>query len=239
MKIKLSVLVAITLIKTCLHANVIDPEFFFVDQGLTTGSVQFPKTVKHVPNIPMFCAGNKAKREIDHERKKIIFNVLVDKRTIAYYILICERITPQTHEGRDFENLVKYLQVQPNIPYKLYRVSLVAKNFAQKCASENKKNEFMWNIEEMELGTQGRLPDQTIIIHCNPDWIEGLEARSTMELPIIKIRPDILAYVGSEGMLHHHAAKLSLTSLDMDVIHAKIEPDFQLHGPSIVAMVMR
>lgn len=222
-----------------VQADTIDPELFFVEQATITSSILFPKNITHIPEIPIFCAGNEARYETDHLNKKITFNVLVSKKSVYYYLLICDQVVTHMHEDINFKNLVQYLKVNPDTPYRLYRISLMPPMSLQKTVDAQRLNKREWQIEEMILGPEGALPDQTIIVSYNAHWVSGLEATSTAEFPHIIMRPDLMEYLGGEEALHRSLDQLRLATLDMRLIHAKIKPDFKKHEKTIVAMITR
>lgn len=224
---------------TGAQADTIDPELFFVEQATITSSILFPKNITQLPEIPIFCAGNEAHYEIDHTNKKITFNVLVSKKSASCYLLICDQVVAHMHEDTSFKNLVQYLKVSPGAHYRLYRISLIPPMLLQKSVDAQRLNKREWKIEEMILGPEGALPDQTIIVSYNAHWVSGLETTSTTELPHIVIRPDLIEYLGGEEALRRSLDQLCFTTLDMRLIHAKIKPDFKKHEKTIVAMITR
>ena len=65
----------------------------------------------------------------------------------------------------------------------------------------------------------GRIPDETIIIRYNPDYVQALEGGNNIEFPKIIIKPDILKLVGSEAKLHELSNSWFLAALNTDTIH--------------------
>lgn len=211
-----------------------DPDLQFVDQIVMTGSIQFPKNIDEIPDIRIYYAGNKLKGERDNTTKKSVFAIPTNKHASVFYILICEHI--QAHTQDDIKNLVHYLKVKPNTPYKLYRIDLVNKPVKHKERGFVYEKE--WRISQMTLNADGRIPDYAIIICYNPEFVDTIEALSGVELPSIKIRSDLLAYVGSQEALEQHSVELLMASLDMDLIHATIKPDLKKnYEKTIVAMI--
>lgn len=208
-----------------------DPDIQFLDQTIIMGTIQFPYTMDEVPPIRIYYAGNKIRGEADHDLKKSTFVLPTDRHCKTYYLLICEHVIPHTQE-----NLVQYLKVRSQSPYKLFVLQLV-----DKPAKDPKKpyiREQEWKITKAVLGKESRIPDYAIIICYNPDFIEGLESKSAYQLPIIKIRPDVLTIAGSEDALQQFSIQLLLGSLDNDLIHATIKPDLKTHYQNTVVAMM-
>lgn len=236
MKKKLIALIFMVFTYSTTQTRTMDPDLQFVDQIVLTGSIQFPRAIECVPDIRIYYAGNKLKGERDDAIKKSIFTIPINKNTTIFYLLVCEHISAHTQDN--FKNLVRYLKIEHHTPYKLYRMELVSQ--AAKNSNPIPTNTRDWRISRVALGKDGRIPDDAIIICYNPKFIESIEPLSAVELPIIKIRSDLLEHIGSQDALDQYSLELIMASLDMDLIHATIQPDLKKnYEKTIVAMITR
>ncbi len=214
-----------------LVVHAVDPDLQFLDQTIIMGSIQFPRTLENVPPIRIYYAGNKIKGEADHHLSRATFTIPTDRNCTRFYLVISENVQPHTEE-----NLVKFLKIKPNTSYKFYRLDLV--NVPSKDPKRPYASDREWQIMPMRVNEHGRLPDYGIIICYNPDFVEGLETGSSLELPTIKIRPDILTLAGSEDALQQLSIEVLLSSIENDLIHASVKSDVkQNYQKTIVAMI--
>jgi len=210
----------------------LDPDTQFLDQTVIMGSIQFPTAITEVPHVRIYYAGNKIRSEIDHYLRRAIFSLPTNRTCKTFYLVICEHIQPHTQE----ENLVRYLKIKPNTPYKMYRLDLI--QVPSKDPKRPHAYEREWQIREVRVATDGRIPDYAIIVCYNPDFIGELEVSSHLELPVIKIRPDILTIVGSQEAFQLVSLQALLSSLENDLIHAWATSDVkQNYQKTIIAMI--
>lgn len=174
--------------------------------------VVFPPSLEAIPPIRAFYAGRKISGEIEGNNVTFSFPEL---RRNFFYLLI----------SHDLEfcspNAVTALRLKRNARYKLYALELAG--------VENKKRtktphfSYTWNVKELLFPlVENRIPDDTVIVWYNPDFIQGLEGGNLIELPKIIIRPDILTFVGSEERLHRLSNAFLLSALNFDSIHDTI-----------------
>ncbi len=154
--------------------------------------------------------------------------MIVNPHNVGY-----ELAAPQT-------NTVNYLKINPAEPYKFYAIELVLIPEQKDDSSEAKSNSTMvykWLIKEIELPQNGRLPDDTIIVCYEPQFVERLDGGSSFEFPKIILKSDLLSAVGSEEKLHQESAKMLISALDLDAIHANIRQEVKqfAHPKTIVA----
>ena len=206
-------------------------------EALFIGTIQFPNTIKKVPNIRVYCSGHIIKTETDDDSKKLTFSIPESKNKKRFSLLITEGIQFETEE-----NTVKYLKIDPSLQeYKFYQFELVKKNAEQNGESkdktksiknheqpENHNADYHWVIEEDHLALEdGRIPDDTVIICYKPSYIEGLQGGTKLEFPHIRIKNNILQLAGSEDQLHDTSITLLLSSLDYDTIHRSIRQEIK------------
>ena len=188
-------------------------------EALFIGTIQFPNTIKKVPNIRVYCSGHIIKTETDDDSKKLTFSIPESKNKKRFSLLI----DPSLQE------------------YKFYQFELVKKNAEQNGESkdktksiknheqpENHNADYHWVIEEDHLALEdGRIPDDTVIICYKPSYIEGLQGGTKLEFPHIRIKNNILQLAGSEDQLHDTSITLLLSSLDYDTIHRSIRQEIK------------
>ena len=186
-----------------------------VNPMLFSGIIHFPDSVKMVPEVCVYCGGNKISTERDHKGKKL--SLPHHRYQTQFYLLITEDFQFKCA----FDNTINYLKIDTEQPYTFYVLTLKEKTSLSFAAKE-RSPEYYWDIKKMPLPYHnGRIPDTTIIICYNPAFIDTLKGGNMVELPTIRIKPNILNLVGSESKLHEKSIELLLASLDYDSIHAR------------------
>lgn len=194
---------------------------------LVMGTIQFPNALQHVPSLRIYYAGHRIKTEAHEEAKQISFAVPRGPAQNKFFLLITQDVdfSPIKNVSRELtHNTIEYFKVAHNHPYKLYELELVedtptaenASDPAKKTSSPSQR----WVINEHFLVHDNlRMPDMTIIMRYNPDFIELLRPGNAFELPTIVIRHDLLSLVGSEQQLHTLSNELIISSIDLDTVH--------------------
>lgn len=195
---------------------VIIPNYASASKMLFMGTIQFPHTLQLIPDVRVYCAGNKIKCENQQDSKRISFGIADDRQRTMFHILITNKINVEATE-----NTIKYLKSSKS--YKLFRMQLVQKE----SFGDDAQALYDWDIQELRLGKNKRLPDDTIIIFYNPAYVDALKGGNAIELPTIHIKPNLLDIVGSEKKLHEISDELLLSSLDYEPIHARIKQELQ------------
>lgn len=193
-------------------------------------SVQFPDSVKLLPDMRAYFEGYKISCEKDRDLNRILFSIPTDRSTRKLYLLVAEQSLFEAEE-----NTIKYLKVRPQDSYKLWSLELVHKKQLDEVESKitggiklnaDEKSKYAWIIkEEVVPHDTGQLPDNTVILLFDPKLIDRLEGGSGVELPKMMITPDVLKQVGSEKALHDISAQYLLSALDCDAFHARIQSD--------------
>lgn len=177
-----------------------------IEKKVMVGSIQFPKAVEHLEGIRIWCGGKKIKSETDPEGKKVTFSLTTNKYQNYFYLLITEHPGSQTAE----DNTIQYLKSHPQHAYKFYSLELLADG--------------TWRIRELKISLEtGRIPDDTIIVYYNPEYIEKVQGGNHIELPKIFLKNDIIALAGSQDRLRDESIELLLSSLDFDTLHDTIK----------------
>ena len=214
---------------TAPYARPSEPrDYFCPNKTLIWGSIQFPKTVAIVPDIRIYYSGQRIKCETNHDLKRVTYAIPDIAHKSQFKILITDNL-----EFAAEYNVIKYLKVRENAPYKFYQVELAQSNpilcslepqpeHATNCPD----NKTAWHIREYRNALdKGRIPDDTVIICCKSSYIDHLETSNAAALPTIKIRPDIIQVAGSEKQLHEIADELIISLLDYDTIHAAMHQE--------------
>lgn len=206
-------------------------------KGLFIGSLQFPKSVHKVPNVRVYCGGNKALNcETSDSAKSATFTIPEDKRRTHFSVVITETFSWESIEDT---NTIKFLKIDEDQAYKFYRLELVKKeqpaldfenNYPYQSQNKKPKQDtatYEWIIQQETLSFDDgwRIPDDAIIVCFNPEYVDKLKGGSVVELPKIVVKNNVLKLAGSEDMLHAKSIELLLASLDTDALHANIQQE--------------
>jgi hypothetical protein len=152
-------------------------------------------------------------------------------------------ITPDI-EFCSHENTVPFLKLKKNAPYKFFVMELIQVEAPKKkkkpWANPFEKNmEYMWAIRQLDLKLpDDRIPDETIIVRYNPEYIYALEGGNNIEFPKIIVKSDILKIVGSEAKLHELSNKWFLAALNTDTIHDTPPAEIRIAPQSKTVLAM-
>jgi hypothetical protein len=155
--------------------------------------------------IPIYCAGRKAATELDPQQLFFTVPKMHDQRT--FWVIITEPIINYETIDPHLSNTIDYLKIPQGQRYRLYKITA--------------SPDATWTTEEKVLDETMRIPDHAVIICCNPDFIAGIESSTGHDLPAIKIRDDLVSFMGSEAELHDAINGIALASIDIDTLHAK------------------
>lgn len=199
-------------------------------KGLFIGSIQFPTTLHHVPAMRIFCGGNKIPCEKNDVSKRLTFTIPEDKRRTLFPLIVTEHVQ---WEVEDDSNTIKCLKISPKQAYKFYILELlkVAKSDEQIDKQSRRSHlyedvayTYEWLIhEEKNALSDGKIPDDAIVVYFKPEYVQTLKGGTAFELPRIMIKKDIAKLAGSEEKLHETSKSLLLSSLDLNAIHANVE----------------
>jgi len=185
------------------------------ESGFMIGCIQYPPITK-VPLTRIYTFGKKIAFqlcEIVNESYQFIFRIPQIMHTKIYYLLITTRI----HKKMISNNTVDYLKILPDQSYIFYKLTLIEH------VDEGGNKTYTWLIEPESLDkVTGRIPDEAIIVCCDPCHVAGLSGGSAFELPTINLKSDLIRLLGSEELLQTDANRLLLSSIDSDTVHATI-----------------
>ncbi len=193
------------------------------------GSVQFPQSLEMVPHVRFYRSGISIESEIDNKSKKASFSIMDDRSQLHFTLLITDCFAFHTEH-----NTGKYIKIDPQQPYKYYILTLkeITPDSPEYCAKpKGSTTQYTWVVKEVPLPfPNGRVPDDTLIMCYNPDFIDSVRGGNVVALPTIFIKPNIVALVGSEDKLHDASDELVLSSIDYNMLHVhskrEIRQDF-------------
>ncbi|KKP29746.1 MAG: hypothetical protein UR12_C0003G0020 [candidate division TM6 bacterium GW2011_GWF2_30_66] len=209
--------------------NALNWDIYSIDKNIFVGNIIFPKNIKDLPQISLYRRGIKIKTENETSNKKIQFTLSEDKSYKKFYLLITKSITPDIDD-----NTVKCLKIDPKQAYKFYELTIYTNQELTINPINNLKeikDVYSWNIQNMKLNSYGIIPDDTLIMIFNPDYIESIEPGTSLELPKIIIKKNILQLAGSEKKLSDETNELLLSCLDLNIIHtnpaSEVKPEYK------------
>lgn len=217
------------------YAKYIDgdyPSYYGPAKTVYYGTIQFPMNLRTLPAIRIYYKGRRISGETNNDTKKASFNIVDENPQNSFHLLFTEHLqfeTEQSEQGGQ-SNVIKYLKVPENSHYKFYTLSLANNNPFLEEAAENVSNKMRWHIRKHGKAAlhNGIIPDNTIIVCLDPDYVEKVEGGSTTTLPTIKIRSDIVTFVGSEEKIHEKSDELQLSLvMDCDAIHAAVQQEIR------------
>ena len=213
-------------------------DMYSFDKNLFVGNIVFPQNVKPIPQISLYRRGIQIKPETDHAANKIQFTISEDKACSQFYTLITKNVKANIED-----NTIQNLTVDPSKNPKLYRIQLVHTNRTSTHLPSNKSKEKIeessWKITELKVHKDGTIPDNTLIVIFNPDYVEKLEGGNNLELPKIIIKKNILELAGSQKKLLEETEALIMGSIDfLTLSHIKPKPEIKLNAEKKVVVVM-
>ena len=161
--------------------------------------------------------------------KKIQFTVAEDKSCRRFFLLITKSITPDIDD-----NTVKHIIIDPKQDYKFYELNIytnqeLAINPISK--QQEVRETYSWMIQNRRINRDGIIPDDTLIMIFNPNYIESIGHSTSLELPKIIIKKNILELSGSEQKLTDENNELLLSCLDLNILHtdpaSKVKPEYK------------
>lgn len=183
------------------------------------GSLQFPSSLQTLPKFPLYSSGKKLTTEVDPSKNSIHYTTPKGSYQDDFHLVIASSIDFEMVDNEDDSNTVAYLKIPKEQKYKYFYTYLAPIESNEKNKDIQGNAPFEWIIEERALPESGRIPDNAIIIVCNPEFIESIQPGSYRDLPLIKMRTDLVQFAGSEAKIHDHLNEILLASIDIDTIH--------------------
>lgn len=195
-------------------------------------TVEFPKTIKKVPELCIYYGGQRFIGEIDTTGRRACFNLPIDKSCTYFSLLITEELQFESEK-----NTIQYLKIDAKQPYKFYTMQLIRASRKRYTASAIKNQPLeqdQWIIQSNSVSKDGRIPDETIIVLLNANYVDKVEGTQGFELPTIFIKENIVEIAGSEEQLHNKSVEMILSSLDYNPIHTNTKVATRQEGEHII-----
>lgn len=187
--------------------------------SLMLGTIRFPQSLKMVPTIRIYCEGRIIPCSLDQKNKIISFSVPRYGQKSHFNLLITEKVS-FAHTSSKYQsasnNTAAYLKLEQGQPYKLYSLLLVPELSG---TNDDTQLRYTWRIKNESIQDL-KVPDDAIIVCCDPVWITGIHGNNSFELPIIDIHQNVLQLCGSEQSFYDKSMQIMLASLDSDTMHA-------------------
>lgn len=191
--------------------------------NLMLGTIQFPKTVKTVPNVRLYYSGKIVSGKVDKSDKSISFSIpKYSQNQMRYTLVVTEELEFATPKGTEsVNNIVEGIRIPHGNNYKMYTLLLVPR-FSDEPGTQQPN--YHWRVlpDQVRLN---KIPDDALIVILDPNWIDTVEGENSFELPTIKLKPNIVELSGSSENFYDKSAQLLLTALDSDTIHGSVHSD--------------
>jgi hypothetical protein len=200
-----------------IHAKKIHSVFFFLFTTIINCvfvplytdfevNIAFPRPY-HSQGIKVYQAGEIIHTDVsDHT---ISFFIKDMNRTKEFHILVVKPCDLSYVFNENAKNTIQYRVVNPERSYKFYKISFSS-------TSQN------WNIEDKNLKENGKIPDQTVIIFYNPDYIESFCCSKENPVPTLLISDTIFTLSGGNDALCYEEIRYLLDTLHLDPLQQKI-----------------
>lgn len=187
--------------------------------SLMMGTIRFPSSISTVPTVRIYCGGRIIPSEIDQKNKVITFSIPKYTQQFHFNLLITEKVSFAQVASKyqsTTNNTAAYLKIDEGQPYKFYSLLLVPE-----LVGETTQLRYTWRIKNESIDHENlKVPDDAIIVCCNPGHIAAVRGTNNFELPTIEVAPNIITLSGSEQLLREKSAQIMLASLDSDSMHA-------------------
>ena len=122
------------------------------------GTIEFPRTIKTIPQYEIFYEGQKIKPEVDGN--KLLFNIPINRMLNRFYILFVENpsYVLKESDGTIQQNTIDYLK--SGTAYRIFELQPQGTN--------------TWLCVERLLADNLAIPDNTIIVYMPPTYIDKL-----------------------------------------------------------------
>lgn len=219
----------------CLFVLFLASPSLVLCSALILGSIQFPFSLTKVPNIRVYYGGVKIKTESDTDTRRLTFALPRGSNQNKFFVLITDAVgfSLAREQDNSVTNTIEYLKVLRGHQYRLFELSLVQPS--DSVAKSTEDNQIasaehvpattpMWHIQEQKiLHEDQRVPDTTVIICYNPEFIDTMRAGTIHELPVLIVKPNIIDLAGgTESLVHQTSDEMLIASMDIDTIHRAI-----------------
>lgn len=178
------------------------------------GTIEFPRSIKTVPQYEIFYEGQKIKPEVDGN--KLLFNVPINRMMNRFFILFVEdpSYVLKESDGTIQQNTIDYLK--SGTAYRVFELHSQSST---------------WRIVERLLPENFAIPDNTIIVYIPPTYIDKLVGGKGLQLPHVMIKENVMDLVsGSFDALQKKADELSIAAIDLSSFHVPAQEAMWVAG---------
>lgn len=224
-------LIGFTILICCIIS--LNASFSYKDfqsqQTLFMGTIQWPMVLKKVPSLRIYHAGHQLSCESNHETHQITFAVPEMRDIDIITLIIAEPQHIKPHMAED--NTIQYLAIAKDAPHKCFQITRIHTSITSNLTSSTSKTppSESWRVDQRRLHADGKIPDNALILCCNPDLIDEISGGNSIDLPTIHIVSDLLTKIGSEAALHEASDTFLITCLNLDTLHTKLTFDIKQH----------
>ena len=179
------------------------------------GLIKFPQTVSSIPTLCGYYKGTRF--YINPTEKKesntASFKIEETKNCTRLSLLFATKVVPSGHDKK-----VQGLKVPKESDYALYELNKMS------VCKEGIDCSYSWEIIQKTLEADRSLPEKTIIILLNPEFVESIRSMRWKPEDNIALLPTIGITDKQDinDQLQKAAITLHLASMDLNAIHAPV-----------------
>ena len=192
--------------------------------SLLLGTIQFPRTVEAIQDVPVIYHGDPASTQIDQTNHAITFWIPRESSQFGFKLLIVEPqyVEPVSLASKyhaDTTNLVAYHKVKSGSAYRFFNLMLVPE--IKKDTNGINLVTYSWKVREERIPDAGKIPDDAVIMHAVPDWVDSVVATDGFNFPTVQMKDDLIKQAGSEKEFKERLEKIALARLDLKQFEGK------------------
>jgi len=186
--------------------------------SLLLGTIQFPRDLETIQDISVIYHGDPSSTQIDQTNNAITFWIPRESSQFGFKLLIVEPqyIEPVSLSSKyhtDTTNLVAYHKVKAASPYRFFSLMLVPE--IKKNTSGTNLVSYSWKVREERIPDAGKIPDDAVIMHAAPEWVDSVVATDGFNFPTVQMRDDLMHRAGSPKEFKEKLEKIALARLDL------------------------
>ena len=131
-------------------------------------------------------------------------------RTKEFYLLVVKPCNLSYVFNEVAKNTVQYRAVAPGKSYKFYRIKIASSAISQP-----------FTIETITLEENQKIPDQTVIIFYNPEYIESLFCSKENSILTLSVIKDLFDVSGGEDMMYYEEILYLFDTIHTDTLQHK------------------
>lgn len=189
------------------------------ESTLLLGTIQFPRDLTEaIVDVPIIYHGDPASTQIDQTNKAITFCVPRENSQFTFKLLIVEpqHIEPVSLTSKyqaEPTNLVAYHKVKFGSAYRYFTLMLVPE--IKKDKNGLNLVTYSWKVREERIPHEGRIPDDAVIMHAVPEWVDSVVASNGFNFPTVQMRSDLMQCAGSSAEFKKKLGEIALARLDL------------------------